>query len=85
MPTLNGADVHVRAHVQGAQLQLTVQDSGPGLAPNPVDGTGLSNTRERLVQAFGSAASLALENAPGGGCIARLHCPLYTPTAPPRT
>ena len=79
MPMLSGAEVQVRAQAEGGELRLTVQDSGPGLAPGAVDGTGLANTRERLLQAYGRAAGLTLENAPDGGCIARLFCPLDSP------
>ena len=78
MPALAGAEVQVSAHAQGGRLTLSVQDTGPGLAPGAVDGVGLANTRERLQQAFGAGAALTLENAPAGGCIARIVCPLET-------
>jgi CheY-like chemotaxis protein len=35
-----------------------------------------------LAQAFGTTATLALVNAPGGGCIATLDCP-FEPEKPP--
>jgi LytS/YehU family sensor histidine kinase len=76
MPSLSGAEVQVQARTEAGQLRLTVRDTGPGLAPDAADGTGLANTRERLQQAYGAAAGLTLDNAPEGGCIARLHCPL---------
>jgi hypothetical protein len=76
MPALSGAEVHVTAHAQAGRLKLAVHDTGPGLGGGHADGTGLANTRERLAQAFGAAATLSLENAAGGGCVARIDCPL---------
>ncbi len=82
MPSLAGARVQVGAQVQAGMLLLTVTDTGPGLAPGTPEGTGLRNTRERLAQAFGSAASLTLDNAASGGCVARIRCPQEsTPSA----
>lgn len=78
-PALAGAGVQVRAQAQGDRVTLTVQDSGPGLAPGSADGVGLSNTRRRLAQAYGTRAVLSLENAPEGGCIARISFPLESP------
>lgn len=79
MPALAGAEVQVTARVQAGRIRLAVRDTGPGLVGGPTDGTGLANTRERLAQAFGGAATLSLENAAGGGCIARIDCPLDCP------
>ena len=76
MPSLSGAELTVRADVDGARVTLTVQDTGPGLSPAATDGVGLANTRARLAQAFGPRAALSLENAAGGGCVARIVLPL---------
>lgn len=76
MPALAGAEVVVTATAQADRLTIAVRDTGPGLAPGAADGTGLANTRERLQQAFGASATLALDNAPEGGCIARIQLPL---------
>lgn len=78
MPALAGAEVHVSAYAAGGRLTLSVHDTGSGLAPDAADGVGLANSRERLQQAFGNGAALTLENAPDGGCIARIVCPLET-------
>jgi LytS/YehU family sensor histidine kinase len=78
MPSLAGAGIRVAATVDAGRLTLSVHDTGPGLAPGAADGVGLANTRERLQQAFGAGATLTLEDAPGGGCIARIACPLET-------
>lgn len=52
-----------------------MRDTGPGLAPGHVDGVGLANTRARLAQAHGADARLTLDNAPDGGCVARIDLP----------
>jgi len=71
--------IDVRASVQGTGVVIEVHDTGPGPAVDAVDGVGLRNSRERLTQAFGRAATLALQSAgPCGGCIARIDLPLST-------
>jgi sensor histidine kinase YesM len=64
----------------GVAPRLGGGHDGPGLpggAPAAGPGhLGLANTRARLAQAFGEAATLELHNAPEGGCIARLTFPL---------
>lgn len=77
-PSLAGAAVEVAATVEAGRVELSVRDTGPGLAPGAADGTGLANTRTRLAQAFGPRASLALDNHPEGGCVARISFPLET-------
>lgn len=77
-PALAGAEVEVAATVDAGRVELSVRDTGPGLAPGAGDGTGLANTRTRLAQAFGPRASLALDNHPEGGCVARISFPLET-------
>ena len=82
--SLAGAEVHVRAAVQGGRVALSVRDTGPGLAPAASvagDGVGLANSRVRLAQAFAERATLQLQNAAGGGCLATIDMPLE-PAAP---
>lgn len=67
-------EIAARRTAEGA-LQLVVRDDGVGLAPAHRDGVGLSNTRERLAQLHGDAASLALEGAPGAGTSVTLTLP----------
>ncbi|HEX2011823.1 MAG TPA: hypothetical protein VJN44_12890, partial [Roseateles sp.] len=52
----------------------------PRQAAGPGRGVGLVNSRLRLAQAFGERALLILENAPAGGCVARLRLPVATHT-----
>jgi len=77
-PSLHGAVVAVQVRREGPRVLIVVADTGPGLAPGAGDGIGLANTRTRLAQAFGGRATLQLDNAAGGGCIARISAPLET-------
>jgi signal transduction histidine kinase len=68
----------VSADVDGTTLVIAVRDNGYGpSAPGskPGAGIGLSNLRERLDRLYGSAASLTLADAPGGGAVATLTLP----------
>ncbi len=63
------------ARVNG-NLEIQVRDDGPGLPPGGESpGIGLMNTRARLRQLYGDAATLALENGEGGGAVATLILP----------
>jgi sensor histidine kinase YesM len=57
-----------------------VSDTGVGLpaGAGASEGVGLANSRTRLQQAFGPAASLSLQPGPDGGCLARVHIPFAT-------
>jgi sensor histidine kinase YesM len=73
--------VEISAKRENGSLRIRVWDNGPGLAAitRPDDGLreglGLSNTRARLEQLYGSAHSFELENAPGGGLLVTLVIP----------
>jgi signal transduction histidine kinase len=59
-------------HVDGRH-ELVIRDRGPGVSPDDEGtGIGLANLRRRL-QAFGGG--LAVEEAPGGGCLVRAWLP----------
>ena len=64
----------------GAQLVLTVRDTGAGLSDTQRDGTrfGLLQVRERLATLYGTAASLELRAAQGaeGGTVATVRLPV---------
>lgn len=60
--------VSVDAVLSNGSLVLTVCDDGPGFTgptENSGSGTGLSNTRERLAQLYGSAAGLDISQEQG--------------------
>ena len=68
--------VSIRAMRDATTLTLQVCDTGRGVGPLPVrEGIGLSNTRERLRELYGEAASLELENAPDAGAVATIRLP----------
>jgi two-component system, LytTR family, sensor kinase len=63
--------VEIRAFREGQRLVVSVSDNGPGLTEQP-DGLGLSNTRARLAQMYGTQASLSLRPNAGGGTVAEI-------------
>ena len=77
-----GGEIAVSAVRDNQRLLLTVQDSGPGIleerlqAPAPA-GLGLSNTRARLSQLYGTAQHLTLENLSGGGFRVQIEIPFH--------
>ena len=85
-----------RRGVDAARLALVVCDDGPGPVAGETKadgrrgtGIGLENTRRRLAQLYGDAATLCLEALPEGGACARIELPLRdsaaarATTAPP--
>lgn len=57
----------IRAWREGPRLRLTVADNGPGLADESPhrEGIGLANTRARLRELYGNAATLELKSGDG--------------------
>jgi signal transduction histidine kinase len=70
--------VEVRAWEAGDRLYLTVLDDGIGLPPGGQvrEGVGLSVTRARLQQLYGSEQGLSLTPAPHAGALCTLTMPL---------
>jgi hypothetical protein len=81
-PALRPVEVRLAARQEGADLVLTVEDSGAGPgaenAPRaPGSGTGLRVIRERLALLYGGRASL--KTSPfGEGFLAEIRLPLET-------
>jgi signal transduction histidine kinase len=81
--------ITVRAERCGDALRLQVSDDGAGLsAQAPArratqGGVGLSNTRARLQQLYGSAYRFELTGGPRGGATATLEIPLLDAAAEP--
>jgi signal transduction histidine kinase len=70
--------VAVRAVRDDGDLVLTVRDNGRGPA-NPVrEGVGLTNTRARLTQLYGSRQQLTLTADEGGGALVEIRLPYHT-------
>lgn len=82
-PALRGATVAVTARAAGGRVIVEVRDDGAGLDHPSADGVGLANTRRRLAQAWGDAAGLTLQGAPGAGCTARIEFPFTNPDPDP--
>src|SRR5947209_2935098 len=83
--------VRVRAERRGEVLRLQVSDNGAGLSNvaatrarrAPKGGVGLSNTRARLQQLYGSAYRFELSDDPRGGATVTLEIPLLDYDAEP--
>jgi signal transduction histidine kinase len=69
--------IEVGGRVRNGRLTLWVTDDGPGLAnASPRrHGIGLSHTRARLAQLYGSEQALTLDSPEGGGFTAQLCLP----------
>jgi len=79
--------IDIRAARVNGRLEVQVRDDGPGVRPEDVEaarGIGLANTRARLRQLYGAAATLTLENGEAGGAVATIILP-YRAEAGPAT
>jgi LytS/YehU family sensor histidine kinase len=73
--------ITVSAAMNDGTLSLCVSDDGPGFAdglPHETNGgLGITNTRERLNQLYGSASSLQLENRAPRGAAVNVSLPVH--------
>ena len=71
------------------ELWMEICDNGLGLTRFggviPAEGVGLHNTRARLQQLYNHDHRMSLEDAPGGGCIVKIHIPFRTYSEEVRT
>ena len=72
--------IWISARREGPQLHLQIKDTGPGLSSSQVkaegrSGVGLANTRDRLLQLYGAAQALRLEEVAEGGFVASVYLP----------
>jgi two-component system, LytTR family, sensor kinase len=76
--------IEIRAARVGAALQVTVRDDGPGFGAPGAGGLklGLTNTRARLTQLHGAAASLSTGNDPRGGALVTMILPFHRVAGP---
>ncbi len=77
-PHVAGGEIRVEAQASGAELLLTVSDTGAGCAGTPQAGFGLSQVRERLATAFGGTERMAWHSAAGQGTRIVLRLPLQS-------
>ncbi len=70
--------IELGGRIAEGALTLWVRDDGPGLAgASPRrHGIGLSHTRARLSQLYGTEQRLEIDSPAGGGFVARLRLPL---------
>jgi two-component system LytT family sensor kinase len=71
-------EIRITAAVQDGELQLNIEDNGPGCRKEgqfPASGLGLRITRERLESLYGQDQSMELLNLPGGGAVTRVCIP----------
>ena len=84
-PQISGGTVRIAARLERGALMLTVEDDGAGIAAAKAapragerahgTGTALANIRERLRQAYGSAAALRIDTVAPHGVRASLSLP----------
>ncbi|MGA8272935.1 MAG: histidine kinase [Candidatus Sulfotelmatobacter sp.] len=80
-PLVEGGTIRVQSKLHGAQLQISVQNSGDpraGLAQKnqPANGIGLSNTAERLKTLYATDHKFLLKWPEAGGCEVTVELPL---------
>lgn len=79
-PKVGGGTIWIRSAVQGARLQLELEDDGVGIRPDAIpdvfrSGIGVSNVYERLKVLFGNEFDMVIEHRPGGGTRVRIQIP----------
>lgn len=78
-PRANTGHVEIVADRMNDTVELKIRDDGPGLSGAiHVDSAvhvGLSNTRARLTQLYGSNHRFELNNSPDGGAVATISIP----------
>jgi sensor histidine kinase YesM len=78
-PHAGPGEIEIRGERQNGMIEIQVRDNGSGLSvyqqAHLQEGIGLSNTRERLHQLYGSSHAFDLRNSETGGLIARIALP----------
>lgn len=82
-PQEEGADISINARRVGDRVRIIVSDSGPGLQASIPDpklstGVGMTNTRERLLQAYGDEQRFDSYTRSGGGFEVVIEIPYQT-------
>jgi sensor histidine kinase YesM len=72
--------VEIHGRVQDGFLRLEVTDDGPGVPDNRrvIEGTGLTNTRERLAKIYGAESRMTLRSRTTGGISVEIILPSRT-------
>lgn len=78
-PHARAGHIVIRARREGDRLRLEMRDNGGGLDHGEIEeGIGLSNTRARLKQLYGTRQTFELANAEGGGVVVSVTFPFHT-------
>ncbi len=80
-PQVQGGQLRVRAELQGGTVLLEVEDSGVGLPPHALEGTGfgMAQVRERLAVAFEDRAHFECVPLQPHGTRVCIHYPATPP------
>ncbi|MEP6996960.1 MAG: histidine kinase [Betaproteobacteria bacterium] len=74
-PKADGGAIRIEARQYGETLNVSVTDSGQGLAGEIGRGVGLTNLRERLQALYGARARFVLQAEPRAGARATIEVP----------
>lgn len=75
-PRIDSGKVEIRAFHREGNLFLEVEDDGPGLKSGSFrEGIGMSNTRMRLKQIYGTECRFGIQNNPKGGLVVTMQIP----------
>ncbi len=79
--SINGGTIRIAARTFANELLLEVIDDGPGMDPSVIKpsarrGVGLENTRERLLELYGSKQSFGLGTTDPHGLTIHIRIPL---------
>jgi two-component system sensor histidine kinase AlgZ len=86
-PLVEGGTIRIESKLQGAQLQIRVQNSGPAssglVAPKePANGIGIHNTAERLKTLYAANHKFVLQWPEAGGCEVTVELPFRKSAQP---
>jgi two-component system, LytTR family, sensor kinase len=76
-PKAGPGKVEIVGRIVDGSLHLSISDDGHGIPENRrvLEGTGLTNTRERLAKLYGEAGRLTLRGLPAGGLSVDITIP----------
>jgi two-component system, LytTR family, sensor kinase len=75
-PRLRPGQISIDARRNGDELEIEIQDNGPGLAQGSfTEGIGLGNVRARMERLYGPYHRFELKNGASGGLTVRLVLP----------
>ena len=84
--TSRAGTIHISADASDASVEIRVRDDGPGIRAEGPEGwgIGLANTRTRLAQLYGGAASLTIRDGSPGAIVTMVLPRRTAPESPMR-